>query len=87
MTTALSEPLHWAAIRSLYASVAHTVIVPLQDVLGLGNEARMNQPGSALGNWEWRFSRKETGAGLARRLHSLCETYERLLDGNAAEPI
>jgi 4-alpha-glucanotransferase len=79
----LAEPLHWAAIRSLYASVAHTVIIPLQDMLGLGNEARMNQPGSALGNWEWRVGRRETSAALARTLRSLCEVYERLR-GNAA---
>jgi 4-alpha-glucanotransferase len=80
----LSEPLHWAAIRSLYASVADTVIVPLQDILGLGNEARMNQPGSARGNWEWRIGRRETSAGLARTLRVLCEVYERLNEKPAA---
>jgi 4-alpha-glucanotransferase len=46
---------HWDAIRAVLASVADTAIVPLQDVLGLGSEARMNQPGIAEGNWQWRF--------------------------------
>ena len=48
--------IHWAFIRAALASVADTAIVPLQDVLGLGSEARMNLPGRARGNWRWRFT-------------------------------
>jgi 4-alpha-glucanotransferase len=48
--------LHWDFIRSLYISDAAAAIVPLQDVLGLGSEARMNTPGAPEGNWGWRLS-------------------------------
>ena len=48
--------MNWTLIRTALASVADTVIIPLQDVLGLGSEARMNLPGRASGNWRWRFS-------------------------------
>jgi 4-alpha-glucanotransferase len=47
--------INWAFIRTIMASVADTAIVPLQDVLGLGHEARMNLPGSLKGNWRWRY--------------------------------
>ena len=43
-------------IRAALMSVANTAIIPFQDILKLGNEARMNLPGTALGNWQWRFS-------------------------------
>jgi 4-alpha-glucanotransferase len=49
-------PSHWDFIRILFASVAQTVIVPVQDVLGLGAEHRMNVPGILHGNWGWRMS-------------------------------
>ncbi len=42
-------------IRLLMMSIAQTVIIPVQDILGLGEEARMNRPSSAKGNWEWRL--------------------------------
>jgi 4-alpha-glucanotransferase len=44
----------WALIRAAYTSVAHTAIVPLQDILGLGPEGRMNRPGNGNDNWSWR---------------------------------
>ena len=47
--------INWDFIRTVLASVANTAIVPLQDVLGLGTEARMNLPNSTEGNWAWRF--------------------------------
>jgi 4-alpha-glucanotransferase len=50
---AVEEP-HWTFIRLGMTSVGHTFIAPLQDVLGLGREARMNRPGSEDGNWNWR---------------------------------
>lgn len=74
----LDMPVHWAAIRELYASVARTVIVPMQDVLGLDNGSRMNSPGSAEGNWEWRVARRALNAALARRLRAYAETYGRV---------
>jgi 4-alpha-glucanotransferase len=48
--------VHWAMIRAVCNSVANTVIFPLQDVLGLDGAHRMNRPGSATGNWRWRFA-------------------------------
>lgn len=50
------EPIHWTLIRSAMASVAEVAVVPLQDLLGLGTEARMNTPSTAVGNWRWRCS-------------------------------
>lgn len=46
--------LNWEMIRLVFASRAKLAVVPLQDVLGLGSEARMNTPGTGRGNWEWR---------------------------------
>ncbi|RMF74691.1 MAG: 4-alpha-glucanotransferase [Planctomycetota bacterium] len=69
--------IHWDMVRTLYASVANTVIVPMQDLLGLGTEARMNVPATPRGNWRWRMRRGAAGARLARRLRELGRTYER----------
>ena len=59
-----TEPIHWVFIRAVLASVADIAIVPLQDVLGLGTEARMNLPGTTSANWRWRYP-----AGATGRLH------------------
>lgn len=66
-----------AMIRALYASPANTVIVPMQDILGLDNRARMNTPATARGNWEWRMKPAAATGQQARRLRELAETYER----------
>ncbi|HZZ83929.1 MAG TPA: 4-alpha-glucanotransferase [Anaeromyxobacteraceae bacterium] len=71
------RPIHEAMIRALYASVADTAIVPLQDVLGLGSEARMNRPATATGNWRWRFREEDMGAAQAAWLGELCGLYGR----------
>ncbi|MDR3763205.1 MAG: 4-alpha-glucanotransferase [Acidobacteriota bacterium] len=71
------EQVPWSMIRALYASVADTVLVPLQDVMGLGSEARMNLPGHMAGNWRWRFTREQLQPGMAERLRGLAELYER----------
>jgi 4-alpha-glucanotransferase len=63
--------LHWQLIRLAYDSVADDVIVPLQDVLGYGSEARMNVPGTVDGNWAWRFERVGLTGELAERLAGL----------------
>jgi 4-alpha-glucanotransferase len=68
----------WDFIRAALASVADTAIVPLQDVLDLGSEGRMNQPGAALGNWEWRVLAEELSDARAARLRALTELYGRL---------
>ncbi len=69
--------IHWVMIRALMSSVADTVLFPLQDVLGLGSEARMNTPSTASGNWRWRCRPGALTPGLAERLRLLTETYER----------
>lgn len=65
-----------AMVRAAYASVAHTAIVPLQDVLELGSEARMNLPGRPSGNWSWRF-RWDALGGRGDWLRDLSEIYGR----------
>jgi len=72
---------NWAFIRAVMTSVAGLVIVPLQDVLGLGSGARMNIPGSTFGNWEWRFCWRDLGRDIRRRLRQITEIAER--DGSA----
>jgi len=69
--------IHWAFIRAVMASVADTVIVPLQDVLGLGNEARMNLPGSTKGNWHWRCRPNALTPQIRDRLKQLTLLYDR----------
>lgn len=69
--------IHWDMIRAALASVADTAIVPLQDVLGLGSESRMNRPGTASGNWAWRFAHTALTDGTAERLALLTATYGR----------
>jgi 4-alpha-glucanotransferase len=69
--------IHWDFIRTVLASVAHTAIVPLQDVLGIGSEGRMNQPGRPSGNWRWRVRAEALTDAVADRLGTLTATYDR----------
>jgi 4-alpha-glucanotransferase len=69
--------INWAMIRTLMASVADTVLFPLQDVLGVGSEGRMNLPGTSSGNWRWRFRQGDLTPAMSLRLKQLVETYER----------
>jgi 4-alpha-glucanotransferase len=71
--------MHWTLVRTVTASVADTAIAPLQDVLGLGSEARMNLPATSGGrNWRWRFRREDLGDEAASRLRRLAVLFERL---------
>ena len=69
--------INWAMIRAVFASVADIAIVPLQDVLGLGTEARMNLPGRVAGNWKWRYRPRALTNDLSARLRSLTSLYDR----------
>jgi 4-alpha-glucanotransferase len=71
------EEIQWAMIRTVMASVADTVLIPMQDVLGLGSEARMNLPGRMGGNWKWRYEPPQLRPEMATRLRALTELYER----------
>ena len=73
-------------IRLALASVANTAVFPLQDLLGLGGEARMNLPGSAQGNWTWRFDEKSLTPEIEQRLTELTEIYERARDSHTEKP-
>ncbi|MCS6885137.1 MAG: 4-alpha-glucanotransferase [Acidobacteriota bacterium] len=70
--------IHWDFIRAAFASVADTAIVPVQDLLGLGSEARMNLPASDQGNWNWRMQDGALTAELAVKLRQLTAIYGRL---------
>jgi 4-alpha-glucanotransferase len=69
--------IHWDLIRCACASVADTALYPLQDVLGLGSQHRMNYPGKGEGFWEWRFSWAQVRPEHAQRLAHLCRIYRR----------
>lgn len=64
-------------IRVSYASVADIIIIPMQDILNLGGEARMNFPGKLGGWWSWRLQWDQVNGGLADRLKRLAILYER----------
>jgi 4-alpha-glucanotransferase len=70
--------VHWEFLRSLYVSVAEVVIVPLQDVLGLGSGTRMNLPGRPDGNWRWRFAPDQLTPELRARLRLLTRVSGRI---------
>jgi 4-alpha-glucanotransferase len=67
----------WALIRLAWESVAETAIAPLQDILDLGSEARMNRPGQLGGNWAWRFGAGDVTDAILDRLADLTEVYGR----------
>jgi 4-alpha-glucanotransferase len=71
------EEIHWDFIRAVLASVANTAIIPLQDLLGLGTEARMNLPNSTEGNWAWRYDSDALTDEIATRLKQFTELYGR----------
>ena len=69
--------MNWTLIRAALASVADTAIIPMQDLLGLGSEARMNLPGRQSGNWSFRFSWDQLEPRILERLRTLVELYGR----------
>jgi 4-alpha-glucanotransferase len=72
------EEIHWALIRLAQSSVASLCVVPLQDVLGLGSEARLNTPSVPTGNFRWRYQPGDLTPQLAERLAMLAEVTDRL---------
>jgi 4-alpha-glucanotransferase len=71
------DDIAWDLIRLGMSSVADTFVAPVQDVLALGTEARMNHPGRATGNWTWRLCEGQLGEQHAERLRDLVEVYDR----------
>ncbi|MQM20390.1 hypothetical protein Taro_053408 [Colocasia esculenta] len=75
-----NDDIPWSLIEAALASVARTAIIPLQDILGLGNSARMNIPATQLGNWRWRIPISmgfDTLEPQAKRLSVLVSLYNR----------
>ena len=68
--------IHWDMMRGVWSSAANLAVAPAQDLLGLGSEARMNLPGTAAGNWEWRMESLPR-ADIQDRLRSMTATYRR----------
>ena len=71
------QEIHWTMIRALSQSVAHTVIYPFQDVLGLDGAHRMNVPGCARACWEWRFDWQQVGDAPAAQLAAITQAHGR----------
>ena len=69
--------IHWDFVRAVWASVANSALVPMQDLLGLGNDARINLPGSTEGNWYWQCKHGDFSDEIAERLKELTEIYGR----------
>jgi len=67
----------WPLIRLALASVSRLAVVPMQDVLGLGSEHRMNVPGTREGNWRWRFDWTMVPEDTAGRLRHLVALFGR----------
>lgn len=69
--------LHWAFVRVLESSVARTVVIPVQDLLGLSGKARMNVPGKLGGNWLWRLQRNQLTELESESLRHLTQIFGR----------
>ncbi len=69
--------VNWTIIRAALSSVADTAIIPMQDYLGLGNEARINTPSTLGGNWEWRMKEDVCTRELAEKIAALTKLYGR----------
>ena len=82
------DGIHWSFIRAAQGSVAGLSVIPLQDVIGLGSEARMNMPSEPGGNWRWRLKPGLLNGEIAAKLALLAEVSDRLpqaMDVPAAE--
>lgn len=69
--------IHWDMVRAIWASVADIAIAPVQDILGMGGEGRMNLPASTGGNWQWRLSGDAITDDIAGELQEMTKTYGR----------
>jgi 4-alpha-glucanotransferase len=73
----VQEPMPWALIRCALASTANLAVIPMQDILSLGEGQRMNTPGQRDGNWSWRFEWSDVHSEVAGRLRHLVSMYGR----------
>jgi 4-alpha-glucanotransferase len=75
--TRSARGINWHMIRALYESIADTVIIPMQDILGLGSDSRMNTPATTNSNWQWRMPDGGFSDELVARLAALTDLYGR----------
>jgi 4-alpha-glucanotransferase len=80
------EDIAWVMIRAVWSSVAVFALAPMQDLLSLGPEARMNLPGRASGNWTWRLTADALTPALTDRLKEVNYLYVRSKIQKAVEP-
>lgn len=73
-----NKEVEWDFIRAAISSVSDTAIIPMQDYLGLGGEARINLPSTLGDNWKWRMKETQITEELAARIYELCKTYARV---------
>lgn len=73
-----NKDLEWNFIRAAIASVSDTAIIPMQDYLGLGSEARINVPSTLGTNWKWRMTKGVADQELADKIYRLCKLYGRI---------
>jgi 4-alpha-glucanotransferase len=67
----------WPLVEMAMSSKATLAVLPMQDILSLGSDNRMNKPGTTANNWQWRFSWAQVPVELAARIHVLVERYTR----------
>ncbi len=73
-----SKEVEWEFIRAALASVSDTAIIPMQDYLGLGGEARINLPSTLGDNWKWRMIKGQAAPELAEKIFKFCKLYGRV---------
>lgn len=71
------KTIHWDIIRLAMMSIAETVIIPMQDILGLGEKARMNLPATSKGNWKWRLTLDQMSHSVMKELSEMTIIYGR----------
>lgn len=76
--TVSSKTIHWDLVRLAMSSAADVAILPVQDVLGLGKQARMNVPGTLRGNWRWRLSAQSLKKTVVDELAALTSETQRI---------
>lgn len=80
-----SDNFYWNAVKMVYESRAYMAIIPFQDLLGLGEESRMNVPGRASGNWGWRCLNNQLNEALAARMRELALATDRFQHCSSTE--
>lgn len=74
----VNKGVEWEFIRAALSSVSETAIIPMQDYLGLGREARINTPSTLGDNWKWRMTRDQITGELAEKIYGMSKLYGRI---------